>query len=423
MADKDSSDQGLFSKIFDVINDLFTAGMLVSFIIGGMVIGIIGVTRLVHIPSRTVLQQAHAEMARWSAVDATLFELRVLEQSTGRAHGNVYWPELKYRYTVDGQDYTGSEISMKPEVYAADNLATFEQRVRKLVPSFNSQIFVDSRKCAKIETAHTCSMTYPPMAQKITVYYDPLHPEHAILNNTDYDPPSVLELYGGSIIGIAFGVIVLALLAGGGVWLLLRARGGKRDLSAVEQAIASLREDSKCFRYVPESVFEYLMRAAFGLVLLMFCVMYFVTQPSWREQMDGTSAAFLFFGVMITPIGVLGGGLMLMPYTRTVIDFTQKTVVLTRWFLLLIPIRRQQSFSELRYVRLLVAQVAYKKSQIDHTIALVSSHYREAIELFNYRRFVGETDGEHPAEILELAKRLAERIGIECKIVSDRPPS
>ncbi len=55
---------------------------------------------------------------------------RILERGVGspmKAHGRSYLPHVKYRYTVDGTDYTNDQV------YAVGSVGGYRERVQKLV--------------------------------------------------------------------------------------------------------------------------------------------------------------------------------------------------------------------------------------------------------------------------------------------------
>lgn len=418
MADDDTPKGllGWLGRLFAVADFLMMLGMLILFVFGALAIAVGGVLHLIEQPSMGEIEERHRAMTEWPATEGTIFELQVGSASTGRAGGHIYGPHVKYRYRVDGREYIGSQISMKPDLYQADSLEALERRVGSLVPGFSRQPYLRYLECLADKTVAKCPPPYP-LDQPTTVYYDPQHPDQAVLDKLSYDRPSLPEQYAPAVISTGIGVVAVALL--GAAIRRWRQRSDPIVLTAAEQASQDLASDAEHFRYVPTGFLSYLAILAFGATMLTFCVMYFWTQAEWRQQMDQSLAPFFLFGLLILPIGLVGAVLMLMPYCRTVIDFQRKTVVVTRWFLVLIPFRRSWSFAELRCVQLRVSRPAYKKTRIDHTVALLPWDKREAIELFSYRRTIGEEDGEQPGEIVEFAQALARRLGLKCETLSD----
>jgi hypothetical protein len=420
-----AEDRGMERKdgggFWDLASGLTVIWMVGTGLVGALAIGYSGVKRLLDDPGSAAIRQAQAEIAEWPDAPGTIHELRVVEQSTGRAHGSLYSPVVKYRYSVDGKQYMGSRLSFSWNTYAADNLKGFENRIRKVIPSFDAARFRNDPACAQLAAFQSCSVVFA-VEQPIRVHYDPNDPAQAIVDNTDIEPVSFMRRHTGALISTLMGIVAVVFLAGMVRSVRRRLAGEAADRAPVERALDAMGDDPKRFRYVPFPLSAQIGTRAMGLSLLLLSVAYFETQYEWRVANDGSDTTFWLVGLLVLlPIGVFGSIMLLMPGTTTRLDFVRKRVVVTQWFLSVIPWRESRSFAEFESVELRVVRPTDKWNQPDArrvrtSIVFAERFAGEAVEVFASERWADEAVTDHPTDILELARQIARAAGLECHI-------
>jgi hypothetical protein len=118
------------------------------------------------------------ETSNWPSITGTITSSSVRTETRRESNktSTVYFPNVQYRYKIDGQPYTSSRIAFGN---ASGGRKSFAQDVVEKYPS----------------------------GQKITVYYDPDDPQYAILE-TGFTWNSIFIFLGG-IVFFAAGVLCL----------------------------------------------------------------------------------------------------------------------------------------------------------------------------------------------------------------------
>lgn len=159
---------------------------LIGVLCGGflaLVFGGIGVWAVVQ--ARRGQQKAHAAQG-WPSAPGAIVEARVSRNSHEDSDGDTHYsysPRLKYTYTVQGQTYTGSQITFG-----------FQK-------SYNS------------ESSAAAVLQRYPVGGQVMVIYDPHNPAEAALER------KAGGVGAGLVIGIIFIALSVCILCGGSVAL------------------------------------------------------------------------------------------------------------------------------------------------------------------------------------------------------------
>ncbi len=116
--------------------------------------------------------------AGWPATEGKIIHTEVRASSSGDSLNTVYYPQIRYEYSVLGQTYTGSQITFGG------------------TPAKNTL-----REAKKALAAY-------PYGASVTVYYNPENPQDAVLKRTLRGGALMLTL--GSVFILSAGCLILA---------------------------------------------------------------------------------------------------------------------------------------------------------------------------------------------------------------------
>ena len=134
----------------------------------------------------TILQNARAS-ADWPIVEGRITR-SLVDHSTDAEGGDSYSPEVTFVYVADGRSYEGRTIKFGENSYSSE------------------------RKAQEI-------LSHYPMGQTVTVFYDPAHPDKAVLE------PGVS---GGSYIVLSIGVLFVLIAFVTPIFIFIRYLLGKK---------------------------------------------------------------------------------------------------------------------------------------------------------------------------------------------------
>jgi hypothetical protein len=176
------------------------------FLIGLLLIGF-PLWMILNSPSTGELQQERAYPAAWPLVTGQLDEVHI-QQELHTSRGALWFTvEVKYRYTIEGQEYTGTRLGIQP--YRDTSPAALEIRMRR---------FLDpSRIVQRLDTAEGPMFRSRRISlflanQPIPVHFDPRNPAASILDNHDYDPPRWWQPWVPALAFQLLGLVILVVV-------------------------------------------------------------------------------------------------------------------------------------------------------------------------------------------------------------------
>ena len=153
------------------------------FLIGLLLIGF-PLWMILNSPSTGELQQERAYQATWPSVTGQLDEVHI-QQELHTSRGALWFTvEVKYRYTIEGQEYTGTRLGIQP--YRDTSPAALEIRMRRFLDPSRIVQRQDTNEGPMFRSRRISLFLAD---QPIPVYFDPRNPAASILDNHDYDPP------------------------------------------------------------------------------------------------------------------------------------------------------------------------------------------------------------------------------------------
>ena len=153
------------------------------FLIGLLLIGF-PLWMILNSPSTDELQRERAYPATWPLVTGQLDEVH-LQQELHTSRGALWFTvEVKYRYTIEGQEYTGTRLGIQP--YRDTSPAALEIRMRRFL---DPSRIVKRQDTAEGPMFRSRRISLFLANQPIPVYFDPRNPAASILDQRDYDPP------------------------------------------------------------------------------------------------------------------------------------------------------------------------------------------------------------------------------------------
>ena len=150
---------------------------LSSLFLVGAFLFLITAKEIISAPSMEDIRRDRAEIATWPAVQGTLDQAVIRSEHYGRG---ITWHylEVSYRFEVDGKEYSGNRLGI--EEFREASLDVVERKAFSLFSRVNisDQTKVDKRTIYFLSN------------QPVTVHYDPQNPQHSLLDNFDYHPPT-----------------------------------------------------------------------------------------------------------------------------------------------------------------------------------------------------------------------------------------
>lgn len=204
-------------------------------------------------PSLDSVNQQRARFASWPSVTGHLDEIDIISHSYKRSRyptGTDYWPEVKYRYSVGANHFTGDclrkEINAKDRRGASINLdrdpyfcsdpLTGIKAAKSKLTAFLPSHTVDQRRS---KDANDGVYSYFPN-RSVLVYYDPEHPETSMLDN-NWPPDRWVDYCGDDIFAVGF-CFSISLVMFGAVYLCIVISPGAKALPKPVTALNRLPE-------------------------------------------------------------------------------------------------------------------------------------------------------------------------------------
>lgn len=372
-------------------------------------------------PGLSVVNERLAVLASWKRAPGQIEIIQVFYPDSGPIRASV-----KYHYTVDGVDYSGSCWALDHCLYVSPWIFGENLLLQRIWPYWSEKgsVISETRQPAAAPSVGLERVVTYTSDVIVKVFYDPKDPKSAVLDNYDYEKMSYAgsnskfhpidwnDYYAAPLFCfVLFGGFALLFFI---LLVLPSSHAPHHDEVFVPRGVVTEYHDTQRTEYqlLPPRMSP--MASLFGQFCLFvaFEVLYInvikVDHPPLPDVVCSVLIAVLFGG--------LGFVAVCVRHATFVDRQNQQVVKEVRIWLLVCTwtLRRVWAFSEIECVRVKIAYVSSRGAVFHYcTISLVLKNSKKTLPVVNAM----VPNSQIPADFKAHAEELARTVGVPCEII------